>query len=119
MRLSRLFEETVFLRPFSRGFVGSWRHENLLGPPNLPAHHRPSMRQRENALSVGMKSALRNPRTPGTAGRASGLKWSDNLEVRPRSDLAESRMPNAGEPNVSRRMSLGISPPPVPFPTRR
>jgi len=54
------------------------------------------MRQRENALSVGMKSALRNPRTPGTAGRASGLKWSDNLEVRPRSDLAESRMPNAG-----------------------
>ena len=76
------------------------------------------MRQRENALSVGMKSALRNPRTPGTAGRASGLKWSDNLEVRPRSDLAESRMPNAGEPNVSRRMSLGISPPPVPFPTQ-
>ena len=74
------------------------------------------MRQRDNSLS--MKSALRNPRTPGTAGRG-GLKWSDNLEVRPRSDLAESRMPNAGEPNVSRRMSLGISPPPVPFPTRR
>ena len=37
------------------------------------------MRQRDNSLS--MKSALRNPRTPGTAGRG-GLKWSDNLEVR-------------------------------------
>jgi len=35
------------------------------------------MRQRDNSLS--MKSALRNPRTPGTAGRG-GLKWSDNLE---------------------------------------
>ena len=76
------------------------------------------MRQRENALSVGMKSALRNPRTPGTAGRASGLKWSDNLEVRPRSDLAESHTERRRTECVSENESRDL-PPPVPFPTRR
>lgn len=68
------------------------------------------MRQRENALSVGMKSALRNPRTPGTVGRASGLKWSDNLEVRPRSDLAESHTERRLTECVSENESRDLPP---------
>ena len=82
------------------------------------------MRQRDNSLS--MKSALRNPRTPGTAGRG-GLKWSDNLEVRAATNVecvsetpkTETARPPAAAISRPLRPSLTTLAYPRPRPRRR
>jgi len=93
--LSKRTDETFGLGPFRHPisgrefFVARVRGGKLWDVANLAALQGRPMRQRDNSLS--MKSALRNPRTPGTAGRG-GLKWSDNLEVRAAGSVPPRRM---------------------------